>query len=143
MKTIPMLASLVLAGCGSGVYSSGPMGPQGTNGQGCSVTALPISNSAPNGGSLITCPDGTSSVVLNGAVGTSGTVISPVQFCPRSTEYATGTFSEVGFCIDGKLYAVYSDHGGFMSVIPNGTYSSNGENSSCVFKVDGCNITRE
>ena len=44
----------------------------GLNGAGCSVASITDPTVAPNGGSVITCPDGTSSVVLNGAQGSKG-----------------------------------------------------------------------
>jgi hypothetical protein len=72
-----------------------------------------------------------------GASGTNATPVTVVQFCPNDTVYPT-TFSEVAFCVDNKLYAVYSLNGGFMSNIPDGTYSSDGVNSSCTFTVTGC-----
>lgn len=60
--------------------------------------------------------------------------ITPVQFCPNTTTYPT-TFSEVAFCIDNNLYAVYSENDGFLSLIPPGNYISNGINSTCTFHV--------
>jgi hypothetical protein len=141
---------LLLCGC---VGPTGLQGSAGTNGTSCTVITLASNQPAtPNGGALISCPDGTKSVVvngtngtngtngLNGTNGTSGTVINAVQFCPSITNYPS-TFSEVGFCIGGTLYAVYSANNGFLSAILNGTYSSDGINSSCTFTVNGCTIS--
>lgn len=148
----------------------GPAGPQGAPGvagapgSSCSVTAIGATLATPNGASLITCSDGSQSLVLNGTpgsqgiagqngqnghdghdgsqgsqgaqgtAGTPGTVITSVKFCSGSDSYPS-TFAEVGFCISGKLYAVYSDHGGFLTEVVPGSYSSNGINSSCTFTV--------
>lgn len=77
----------------------------------------------------------------NGTNGTNGTVITPVQFCPGVDTYPS-EFNEVGLCINGNVYAVYSANDGFMSMIPPGIYSSNGINASCTFTVGAnCAIT--
>ena len=134
---------VLLTNCGpNGVTPlQGPQGPAGTNGSSCTVTNVPVSAPTPNGGTLLSCPDGTSSLILNGSNGTAGTLITPIQFCPGTTTYPT-TFSEVGFCIDNTLWAVYSLNGGFMTEIVPGTYSSNGVNSSCTFIVSpNCTVS--
>ena len=80
---------------------------------------------------------------LNGSNGSNGvdlTPISKVQFCTSTTVYPT-TFSEVGFCIGGKLWGVYSTNGGFLTDVADGTWSSDGINSSCSFTVSGCTVT--
>jgi len=82
-------------------------------------------------GSLISCPDGTSSLVTNGI---DAQQITIVQFCQGTTTYPTN-FDEVGLCINNKIYAVYSANGGFMVEVVPGVYSSNGINSSCTFTV--------
>ena len=92
-------------------------------------------------GAVITCPDGTSSLVLNGAPGANGqngangTVITPIQFCAGIVPSYPSTFPEVGFCINNNIYAVYSANDGFMSLVTPGTYSSDGINASCTFTV--------
>lgn len=80
------------------------------------------------GGAMISCPDGTTSLISNGII------ITPIQFCPNPTTYPT-TFSEIAFCINNNLWGVYSQNGGFLTEIVPGTYSSNGINSSCTFTV--------
>jgi hypothetical protein len=130
-------AAFVFVGCGA-YNQQGPQGIPGTNGSGCTVSTIGVGPGTPNGGALITCAT-TSSLVLNGTNGTAGTIVAPVQFCPAATSYP-GTFSEVGFCIGGNLYAVYSANDGFLSAIPNGNYTSNGINSSCNFTVTGCTV---
>lgn len=135
---------VTLFGCGKLQGPAGSMGPQGvagTNGQSCTVTTVPVNNVAPNGGSLIQCPDGSSSLVLNGTNGTNGTngvngtVITPIQFCGGVTGNYPSTFPEVGFCINNSLYAVYSANGGFLTEVLPGTWSSDGINASCTFTV--------
>ena len=124
--------------------ATGAAGSNGINGTSCTVTSVPANDVAPNGGSLITCPDGTSSLVLNGSSGTNGTngsngtngtVVSPIQFCSGTGSYASATFPEVGFCIGGNLYAVYSTNGGFLTEVLPGNWYSDGINSSCSFTV--------
>lgn len=58
----------ILSACGK----VGPAGQNGTDGSSCSVTTVQASSPAPNGGSLIQCQDGSSSLVLNGTNGTDG-----------------------------------------------------------------------
>ncbi len=69
-----------------------------------------------------------------GPQGLAGTSVTVVKFCPGTTVYPS-KFIEVGFCIGGKLYATYSQNGGFSTEIPPGTYGSNGINASCNFTV--------
>ena len=148
--------------CPDGSSSTVVNGTNGTNGSSCSVTSLGKTVQTPNGGSLISCQDGTQSLVLNGTPGTNGTngtngsngangsngsngsngtngtngtVVTPVQFCSADKASYPNTFPEVGFCIAGQLYAVYSANDGFLSLITPGTYTSNGINSSCTFTV--------
>lgn len=130
---------LLLAACGQGVdYVIGQQGPAGTPGQNCDVTPVVASAQAPNGGGLLTCP-GSQLLILNGSNGSNGQngssiIVTPVQFCPGTPSYPS-TFIENGFCIGGNLYAVYSNNGGFMALIPPGLYSSDGINASCNFTV--------
>lgn len=162
----------------------GKDGKDGRDGYSCSVTNVSANSVAPNGGAMISCEDGTNTLVLNGINGTNGingrdgvdgqdgkdgvdgvdgqdgrdgingtngadgkdaapgTIVQSVQFCSGVTSYPA-KFNEVGFCVAGKLYAVYSANGGFMAEIPPGTYSSNGINSSCTFTVGlNCQVTR-
>lgn len=138
---------LMLSACGQFKGDKGDPGSNGLNGSnglGCSVTTLNPQSNAPNGGSLIECGDGSSSLVLNGtngSNGTNGTSIQQVKFCPGTTTYPS-KFIEVGFCVDNKLFAVYSANGGFLTEIPVGYYSSNGINASCSFTVQAnCQVS--
>jgi hypothetical protein len=155
-----LVASLVIA-CGplpkgdtgatgqNGVV--GATGATGQPGQSCTTTQLNISPQTPNGGVAISCPNGSTALLLNGAPGAdgsngtngvNGTLISPIQFCIGTTTYPT-TFLEVGFCINNTLYAVYSENSGFLTEVPPGTYASNAVGSSCTFVVGAnCTITQ-
>lgn len=74
-----------------------------------------------------------------GDAGSNGTSVTMVRLCPGTPNY--GTFIEVAFCINNKLYATYSANGGFSTEIFPGFYASNGINSSCAFEVQAnCSI---
>ena len=108
----------------------GPVGPQGQTGQ-----------SGPQGLPGVQGPAGPQGP--SGANGSPGTVIAPIQFCQGITPSYPSTFPESGFCIDGNIYAVYSANDGFLSIIPPGTYSSDGINASCTFTVtSNCGVTQ-
>src|ERR1700677_3386138 len=65
----------------------------------------------------------------------------PIQFCGNATPSYPTTFPEVGLCIQGQLYAVYSANDGFLALIPPGNYESNAIGSACNFTVGpGCAI---
>lgn len=116
--------------------ATGAQGHAGVDGTGCQVTALAEGNpAAPNGGLLETCPDGSSAVVQNGQGWDRSQTITPIDFCPGFTQSYPSTFAESGLCIDGVTYGVYSANGGFLAMLPPGTYSSNGINASCTFEV--------
>lgn len=167
IKCILVVLVLATAGCAGNVGAPGPAGqagPQGLTGTtgaqglrgtdgspglGCSVTSIQASDVAPAGGSLIQCGDGTQSLVLDGTNGldgqdgTPGTVVTPIQFCPGAGSYPD-TFPEVGFCLGGNLYAVYSANGGFLTEVLPGTWSSDGINASCTFTVaPSCVVTNQ
>lgn len=154
MKILSVLFFVLsLAACGKGpIGPAGPQGPAGATGApgaSCTVSTVSDSPAAPNGGSLISCPDGTTSLVLNGTDGTNGTngsngtVVAAVQFCSGTPSYPS-TFPEIGFCIDNTLYAVYSANDGFLTEVTPGEYSSDGENSSCDFTVGAnCQVTQD
>jgi hypothetical protein len=74
----------------------------------------------------------------NGINGRDGSVVTFVKFCPHTASYPT-TFPEVGLCVDGELFAVYSANGGFGVKLEPGNYSSNAIGSACSFEVhDDC-----
>jgi hypothetical protein len=79
MKVLSLILIMVgLSACGpSAVFiatgPAGATGSSGVDGSSCSATTLPVGSSvAPNGGTLVACTNGTSSVVLNGAIGAQG-----------------------------------------------------------------------
>jgi len=154
MITLAAIILTVIFGCSRG--ETGPTGATGAKGPVVPVyTFIASPVACPNGGVVLVVGSGVNTL-CNGATGAVGgigptgpqglpgqdlTPISIVQFCPNTTVYPA-TFTEVGFCISGNLYAVYSDHGGFATYIPPGVYSSNGINSSCTFTVgDNCEIS--
>jgi hypothetical protein len=147
MKYSCIILALSLLACGQGPQGiPGPQGLVGNNGDNCSVTPIQPETAAPNGGTLISCSDGTNSLILNGATGATGspgTSVTTVQFCLNPVSSFPSTFPEVGFCINGQLWAVYSANGGFLTALPNGNYSSDGENASCTFTVTGCTISNQ
>lgn len=78
----------------------------------------------------------------NGTNGVPGTTFTIVQFCPNVVPTYPTTFPEVGFCIQGSLYAVYSANDGFLTEIVPGTYTSNAIGSACNFTVSSnCTVT--
>jgi hypothetical protein len=139
-----------LVGATGQTGQTGATGQNGSNGVSCGITTIQANQAAPNGGSLITCGN-TQSLVLNGApgpqgetgptgpAGSPGSVITPVKFCPGTSSYPN-EFNELGFCIGGNLYAVYSANGGFLTEVLPGEWSSDGINASCDFTV-GPNCT--
>lgn len=150
-----------IAGCGkdgatgpAGIAgASGQTGVIGAPGESCSVATLSPGGAAPNGGSLISCPDGSQSVVLNGASGAVGATGAPgssaesvtaVPVCPNQGSPSYGNFPEVGFCIQDVLYVLFEDGAGNLSNSPlsNGTYSDASNNQTCSFTVSGCSVTQ-
>lgn len=119
-----LIVYMLLIGC-----SQGPAGTPGASGNSCTVSQIPVNSTAPNGGALVSCTDGTSALILN------GTVIKPVQFCPGTPSYPS-VFPEVGFMVNNVLYAVYSQNGGFLTLVSPGYYTSNAIGSRCNFTVN-------
>jgi hypothetical protein len=70
-----------------------------------------------------------------GPAGADGRIATVVTLCPGHTSYSS-TFVEVALLINGKLYAVYSQNGGFLTEIPPGRYHSQGIGSACDFTVN-------
>lgn len=112
-----LLISMLLVAC------RGPEGIQGGTGE----RGLP--------GESIVGPTGPA-----GSPGQDGTSVVPVQLCPGTPTYPS-IFIEVGYCISGKLYAVYSAKDGFLTYLPDGEYSSDAIGSRCTFTVSGCTVT--
>lgn len=78
-----------------------------------------------------------------GSPGQDAIPVTVVQFCPGYTPVYPNAFPEVGVCISGQLYGVYSANDGFMALLTPGTYSSNGINASCTFTIGpNCQVTQ-
>ncbi len=114
MKRLLIAAVLLLPAC------RGPEGVQGRSG---------------SPGQSIVGPQGTAGV--NGADAVPVTV---VPLCPGVSNY--GAFVEVGLCLNGQLYGVYSALDGFLTLLAPGTYNSNAIGSACSLEVHaGCVVT--
>lgn len=108
--------------------------------------AVPVITDAgsacPSGGVLVSYANGPITTICNGQNGAQGVqglqgndaTITVVQFCPGATSYPS-EFNEVGFCLNGQVYGVYSANDGFASLLPPGAYTSNAIGSSCNFTI--------
>jgi hypothetical protein len=132
-------------------------GANGVNGHTPVVTTSPATyDECPNGGVEVTV-DGTNTTdICNGAqgnVGPQGPVGAPgspglnaqpvtlIQLCPGIPTYPS-TFIEFGICLQGELYGVYSQNDGFLALLPPGSYTSDGINSTCNLTVlPNCEVT--
>jgi hypothetical protein len=149
MKYVLMLCLSFIVACG-----------QTSDFQSAPPSAYDCSVAQTSTGATISCPNGTTANLVNGVNGTNGsngingtnginganglpgTKITLVQFCSGTPSYPS-TFPEVGFCIEGSIYAVYSANDGFLTYLPPGAYSSNAVGSSCNFTVSAeCAITQ-
>lgn len=169
MKTLIIISLLLVSACArrGDTGAQGPSGNQGPIGvpgvNGSNGEAGPTGNQGPQGpscsvsttmaGALITCPDGTSSLITNGqqgvqgaqgqqgVSGTPGSVVTPIQFCSNVTPSYPSTFPESGFCINNQMYGVYSANDGFLALLPPGAYRSNAIGNSCNFTItDNCGV---
>lgn len=111
-----------------GLMFSGCRGPRGYDGQSIQGAKGDQGNVGATG------PHGNS-----GPAGLDGTQIVPVKFCAETPHYPT-VFPEYGLCLNGQLWAVYSANDGFLALIPDGAYYSDGIGSTCNFTVTGCSI---
>lgn len=128
-----LLMSLVLGACAdipNHLGLSGKDGKDGSRGEKGDVGA--------NGADGATGAQGVAGAA--GQNGTNGTQITIVQLCGSCVGAYPATFPEVGLCIAGSLYGVYSANGGFMVKLSNGSYSSQGINCTCSFTISGCNV---
>ena len=134
LACIPMWLMCFMLACGpqgpqGPAGPAGPPGPAGAPGIGCNVSQVPNPN-----GLLISCGDGSQDFLA------SGTTVTPVQLCPGFTPSYPSVFPEYGLCINNNFYGVYSANDGFWSLLPPGTYSSDGINASCTLVI-GANCT--
>lgn len=129
-------------------------GANGVNGHTPVVTTSPATyDECPNGGVEVTI-DGTNTTdICNGAQGNAGpsgapgspglnaTPVTLIQLCPGTPVYPS-TFIEYAICIDSQLYGVYSQNGGFLSLLLPGSYTSDGINSTCNLTIlPNCGVT--
>lgn len=70
----------------------------------------------------------------NGHDGEDATPVTVVQLCPGHSTYPS-VFLEYAICLQGQLYGVYSSNGGFLALLPPGTYSSNAIGSACTLTI--------
>lgn len=71
-----------------------------------------------------------------GPQGNNGTSVAPIQLCPASyVPSYPNVFPEYALCLGDQLFGVYSANGGFLALLPPGTYSSNGISASCTFTI--------
>jgi hypothetical protein len=102
----------------------------GADGRTCTVTRLEPSAATPQGGSAISCPDGTSSVLLN------GNAFEVKQLCPNKP--APNGFMEYYIKVGTNDYAIL-DTGSAMGVyltllLPNKVYGTS-DGAGCTFMV--------
>lgn len=142
MKYTLITTMLILTSCMGYRGHRGNIGLTGSPGKNCTV----VQNA---GEAVITCPDGTQAIIKDGVTGavgpqgpagTNATPVTMVKLCNDTATYPT-VFVEYGMCLGGKLYAVYSQNGGFLAYLPNGTYHSNAIGSSCNLTVNGCTVS--
>lgn len=122
MKYLMILMVLMFIGCTKKVI-------HGVDGSSCSVKSF-------TNGAVISCTNGTSSVIYNGVDGTDGvdgisSVIEVIPLCPEN-----GKFTEVILRLnDGRLLAHYSDgNKQFLTIIGNGDYRTT-DGYTCNFSV--------
>jgi hypothetical protein len=112
-------------------------GPAGENGKSITGSKGDTGAVGPTG------PRGTDGLNGNdGRDGTDASPVVPVALCSDTPTYPS-VFVEYAFCIDHNLYAVYSDRGGFATLLTPGAYRSNAIGSSCNFTVNAnCEVVR-
>lgn len=110
---------------------TGPEGVQGQSIQG------PVGSPGQNGQDGAIGPQGNQGA--QGPAGLDANPITVVKLCNETPSY--GVFVEFAMCINGSLYGVYSQNGGFLALLANGSYSSNGIGSACNLTVNGCVVS--
>lgn len=121
--TIAYIA-FVIASCGK--PQMGPAGPRGADGVG---TQGEQGDQGPQG-----------NPGANGADGQDATPVTVVNLCPGYSSYP-GVLVEIGLCIGGQLYGVYSSPV-FLTLLPPGNYNSIGIGSACNLTVTAnCTVT--
>lgn len=145
----------------TGLFLPGCMplqGPPGDDGYTPTISTHPASYlECPTGGIEVVIDSKSTTVICDGAVGQPGqsivgpvgpagtdgkdaTPVTLVPLCPGIPTYPT-VFVEYGLCLGNQLWAVYSANGGFLALLPDGAYQSNGIGSQCNFTITGCTVT--
>lgn len=76
-----------------------------------------------------------------GPAGADGKIATVVNLCPGAPVYGS-VYVETALCINNELYAVYSQNGGFLTLLTPGAYSSNAIGSACNLTVlPSCQVT--
>ncbi len=163
-KQLFLIACLMIAGCQDRVHFmsgiKGDPGAPGQDGSSCSVqqittgaiitctdsTSAYIANGS-QGPAGLDGKDGLDGLQgVQGPTGPMGPIGQPgvsapttgtvtvVPLCGGITVYPVN-FVEVALCINSRLYAVYSEHDGFMAEIVPGVYASNAHGNSCTLIV--------
>lgn len=128
--------ALGMVSCGHAITELGDVAGCHMAGNGCDSVNMDDPNlQGPIGA---TGPQGPSGVP--GRDGVDAEPVRFVQLCPGTPAYPS-VFPEQAICSGGKLYAVYSVPGAFLTYIPDGRYSSNAIGSRCSFTVHGCEIS--
>lgn len=116
--------SLMLCACAL-QDATGPMGPEGAPGRSCTLTQL-------ENGVLIQCPDGTSSVVMNGVDATPNaySILEFIRPCPdKSYEVLMRLYNR-------EIIAHYSDgNKQYLRFIGPGNWKTT-DGTNCQFTID-------
>lgn len=140
-----LLLTLFLGGCGDQISSlaikgdPGIAGKDGTNGQDGANGADGAPGEKGDKGD-IGATGATGAKGDKGDAGTPGTTVEVVQLCGSCVGAYPNVFPEIGLCMNGKLYGVYSANDGFLVFLPNGAYHSKGINCECNLVISGCTV---
>lgn len=124
----------------------GPTGPVGTNGlgglDGEKGEKGDIGVTGPQGPQGAVGQDGQTGPQGNPGTDASDTTV--VQLCPNlGVPSYPNNFLEVGFCITGKLYGVYSANGqAALTELPPGTYNSTAPQSCTIQILTNCEVVQ-
>lgn len=123
--TLALIALLTLVSCGKG-----PAGKDGING----LDGI-------NGKDGIQGPKGDKGDKGDkGEPGKDG-LTKMVKFCPGLVDRYNVQYSEQGLCVDGKVYAIYSDRGlaALVEIVPGTYQTTTPKGKNCTFEVkDNC-----
>ncbi len=132
-STIMVIMTLIAANC----ILVGCRGDRGENGVGVQGATGPSGAAGQNGSNGQSGQNGLDGI--NGTNGQDATPVTVVPLCPDVSNY--GVFVEVGICLNGKLYGVYSANGGFLTLLADGNYTSAAIGSACNLTISGCTVS--